>query len=51
MQIFNNFYTFWSILIGANILMYLCTILISYRWSKFYKHKTLKLTSTYKWYD
>jgi len=43
-QILNNFYTFWSVLIGANILMYLLTILISYSWSKIYNHKTLELT-------
>ena len=44
MQLFNDFYTFWSLLIGSNILMYLLTIVISYSWSKFHKHKTLELT-------
>ncbi|WP_055448922.1 sterol desaturase family protein [Lacinutrix mariniflava] len=36
--------TFWSVLICANILMYLFTILISYSWSKINKYKTLELT-------
>lgn len=44
MEIFNNCFTFWSVLIGANILMYVLTICISYSWSKFYNHKTLELT-------
>ncbi len=44
MQLFNNTYAFWATLIGANILMYLLTILISYLWSKINQHKTLKLT-------
>jgi len=44
MQLFNNTYTFWAILIIANIAMYALTILISYTWSKIKQHKTLKLT-------
>ena len=44
MQLFKNTYTFWTILIIANIAMYGLTILISYSWSKIKQHKTLKLT-------
>ena len=44
MQLFNNTYAFWAILIIANIAMYALTILISYTWSKIKQHKTLKLT-------
>jgi len=44
MQLIDNPYLFWTLLIGSNIFMYLCTILISYMWSKIYNHKTLKLT-------
>jgi sterol desaturase/sphingolipid hydroxylase (fatty acid hydroxylase superfamily) len=44
MQLFNNTYTFWAILIIANIAMYGLTILISYSWSKIKQHKTLELT-------
>ena len=44
MQIFKNTYTFFTILIIANIAMYGFTILISYLWSKIKQHKTLRLT-------
>jgi sterol desaturase/sphingolipid hydroxylase (fatty acid hydroxylase superfamily) len=44
MQLFKNTYTFWTILIIANIAMYGLTILISYSWSKIKQHKTLQLT-------
>ncbi len=44
MQLFNNTYTFWAILIIANIAMYGLTVLISYLWSKINQHKTLELT-------
>lgn len=44
MELFKDTYTFWAILIAANTVMYLCTILISYTWSKIYKHQTLELT-------
>lgn len=44
MQILNNPYNFWLILISVNISMYLFTILISYLWSKVNDYKTLKLT-------
>jgi len=44
MQLFNNTYTFWAILIAANILMYVFTILISHTWSRTHKLKTLPLT-------
>ena len=44
MQLLDNPYTFWGGLIAANILMYLCTIAISYTWSKVYNHTTLALT-------
>jgi len=44
MHLLKDTYTFLFTLIGANVLMYLCTILVSYTWSKVYKHKTLKLT-------
>lgn len=44
MHLLDNPYTFWGGLIAANILMYFCTIAISYTWSKVYNHKTLELT-------
>ncbi|MGP1993501.1 sterol desaturase family protein [Zobellia laminariae] len=44
MQLLDNVILFLSVLIGANIVMYLCTVLISYSWSKVHNHKTLALT-------
>ncbi|MEP2239414.1 MAG: sterol desaturase family protein [Maribacter sp.] len=44
MKFLDDTYMFWGGLIAANILMYLCTIAISYTWSKVYNHKTLELT-------
>lgn len=44
MHLLDNTKMFWGGLIAANILMYLCTIIISYTWSKVYNHTTLKLT-------
>ncbi len=44
MQLVENTYLFWTILIVANILMYLFTVAISYSWSKIHHHKTLELT-------
>lgn len=44
MQLIKNPLIFWTVLISANLIMYLCTVLISYTWSKIHNHKTLKLT-------
>ncbi|MGJ8735803.1 sterol desaturase family protein [Zobellia laminariae] len=44
MQLLDNAIPFFSALIGANIVMYLFTVLISYSWSKVHNHKTLALT-------
>ena len=44
MELFYNPYSFWSILIIANIIMYVLTIFISHFWSKINNYKSLKLT-------
>ncbi|WP_164914065.1 sterol desaturase family protein [Aquimarina sediminis] len=38
-----NPFIFWGMLLFANVAMFLCTILISYFWSSFYKHKKLPI--------
>ncbi len=40
LQELKNPLLFWGLLLGANILMYLTTILISRLWSSYYQHKT-----------
>ncbi|WP_160112280.1 sterol desaturase family protein [Aquimarina sp. AU58] len=41
-KLYNPFY-FWGLLFIANIAMFLCTILISYLWSSFYRHQKLPI--------
>ncbi len=44
MQLFKNSYTFWVLLILANLAMYFLAIVISFSWSKMYNHQTLALS-------
>ncbi len=43
MNLFKDAYTFWGILIGVNISMYLLTLVISFCWSTIHKYKTLPI--------
>ncbi len=43
-NLLNNSYYFFTVLIAGNIIMYLLNILIHHSWNRFYKTKVLKIT-------
>ncbi len=45
MELLKNEYIFWSVLIAANVFMFLLNVLINFFWSKQYNLKSLKISS------